>query len=571
MRRDLQVIVDSTYDGMIAVDKLGIITLFNKAAERLTGVLQKDALGKKVTEVILNTRLMHILETGDFELNRKQNLGNCKIVTNRMPVKDESGEIIGAVAVFRDITDLINWESEILDLKEMQSMLEAIFNATQDAISVVDQNGVNVMINPAYTRLTGLTEKDIIGKPARADIVEGQSIHLEVLETMKPVKSKKLKVGITKREVLASAAPIMVDGELRGSVGVLSDLSEIIQITQELKDAKSIIRKLEARYTFDDIIGNNEGMEEAIEKARKASELPVTVLLRGESGTGKEIFAHSIHNSSDRKFKQFVRVNCAALTETLLESELFGYEDGAFTGARKGGKKGLFEQADGGTIFLDEIGDISANTQVKLLRVLQEKEVVRVGGVKPIHIDVRVIAATNMDLERAIEESRFREDLYYRLNIFPIIIPPLRERKDDIKPLVINAIRKFNLEYGRNVEDVDEEALGVLKGHPWNGNVRELENVIGRCIINMKLHENVIKRTHLPGLYVRDIGSEKITTAPSFDNDGLERLEAVLEQVEKRHLTSILEKTNGNKTEAARMLDISIRNLYYKMKKYHLD
>lgn len=571
MRRDLQVIVDSTYDGMIAVDKLGVITLFNKAAERLTGVLQKDALGKKVTEVILNTRLMHILETGDFELNRKQNLGNCKIVTNRMPVKDESGEIIGAVAVFRDITDLINWESEILDLKEMQSMLEAIFNATQDAISVVDQNGVNVMINPAYTRLTGLTEKDIIGKPARADIVEGQSIHLEVLETMKPVKSKKLKVGITKREVLASAAPIMVDGELRGSVGVLSDLSEIIQITQELKDAKSIIRKLEARYTFDDIIGNNEGMEEAIEKARKASELPVTVLLRGESGTGKEIFAHSIHNSSDRKFKQFVRVNCAALTETLLESELFGYEDGAFTGARKGGKKGLFEQADGGTIFLDEIGDISANTQVKLLRVLQEKEVVRVGGVKPIHIDVRVIAATNMDLERAIEESRFREDLYYRLNIFPIIIPPLRERKDDIKPLVMNAIRKFNLEYGRNVEDVDVEALGVLKGHSWNGNVRELENVIGRCIINMKLHENVIKRTHLPGLYVRDIGGEKIMAAPAFGNDGLERLEAVLEQVEKRHLTSILEKTNGNKTEAARILDISIRNLYYKMKKYHLE
>lgn len=571
MRRDLQVIVDSTYDGMIAVDKLGVITLFNKAAERLTGVLQKDALGKKVTEVILNTRLMHILETGDFELNRKQNLGNCKIVTNRMPVKDESGEIIGAVAVFRDITDLINWESEILDLKEMQSMLEAIFNATQDAISVVDQNGVNVMINPAYTRLTGLTEKDIIGKPARADIVEGQSIHLEVLETMKPVKSKKLKVGITKREVLASAAPIMVDGELRGSVGVLSDLSEIIQITQELKDAKSIIRKLEARYTFDDIIGNNEGMEEAIEKARKASELPVTVLLRGESGTGKEIFAHSIHNSSDRKFKQFVRVNCAALTETLLESELFGYEDGAFTGARKGGKKGLFEQADGGTIFLDEIGDISANTQVKLLRVLQEKEVVRVGGVKPIHIDVRVIAATNMDLERAIEESRFREDLYYRLNIFPIIIPPLRERKDDIKPLVMNAIRKFNLEYGRNVEDVDGEALGVLKGHSWNGNVRELENVIGRCIINMKLHENVIKRTHLPGLYVRDIGGEKIMAAPAFGNDGLERLEAVLEQVEKRHLTSILEKTNGNKTEAARILDISIRNLYYKMKKYHLE
>lgn len=570
MRRDLQVIVDSTYDGMIAVDENGIITLFNKAAERLTGILQKDALGMLVTDVILNTRLMHILETGELELNRKQNLGSSKIVTNRMPVKDENGKIIGAVAVFRDITDLINWETEILDLKEMQSMLEAIFNATQDAISVVDQNGINVMINPAYTRLTGLTEKDIIGKPAKADIVEGQSIHLEVLTTKKPVKSKKLKVGITKKEVLASAAPIIVDGELRGSVGVLSDLSEIIKITQELKDAKSIIRKLEARYTFDDIIGNDIGMKEAIEKAKRASELPVTVLLRGESGTGKEIFAHSIHNSSDRRFNQFVRVNCAALTETLLESELFGYEEGAFTGAKKGGKKGLFEQADGGTIFLDEIGDISANTQVKLLRVLQEREVVRVGGVKSIRIDVRVIAATNMDLEKAITENKFREDLYYRLNIFPIIIPPLRHRKDDIIYLALNSVRKFNVEYGRHVEEIDEEAIEVLKENQWNGNVRELENVIGRCIINMKVNETVIQKKHLPNLYNKEISSTKLNNIENIKEPIGMNLQEIIDEAEKNYIIKVLEVNNGNKTDAAKILNVSIRNLYYKLKKYNI-
>lgn len=570
MRKDLQVILDSTYDGMIAVDKEGIITLFNTAAERLTGIDRKEAIGKKVAEVVVNTRLMYILNTGEYELNRKQDLGNNKIITNRMPVKDDQGVIIGAVAVFRDITDMINWKSEIVDLKEMQSMLEAILYATQDAISVVDQNGVNVMINPAYTRLTGLRERDIIGKPATADIVEGDSIHMKVLETKKPVKNRKLKVGINKKDVLATAAPIMVDGELRGSVGVLSDLSKLIKISEELKDAQRIIRKLEARYTFDDIVGENLLMKDAIEKAQKASELPVTVILRGESGTGKEIFAHAIHNSSDRRFNQFVRVNCAAITESILESELFGYVEGAFTGAKKGGRKGLFEQANGGTIFLDEIGDISASTQVKLLRVLQEKEVVRVGSVKPIPIDVRVITATNMNLEEAINDGTFREDLYYRLNVFPIHIPPLRARKDDLELLVENAIRKFNLEYGRSVNDISESALQVLERHSWNGNVRELENVIGRCIINMQYHETTIEIRHLPHLYAEVGGME--------ESEKLERLEErptnlklALEDAEKLYIQKVLRISKHNRTKAAEVLDISIRSLYYKMKKYNIQ
>lgn len=570
MRKDLQVILDSTYDGMIAVDKEGIITLFNSAAERLTGIDRKKAIGKEVAKVVANTRLMYILETGEYELNRKQDLGNNKIITNRMPVKDDKDNIIGAVAVFRDITDMINWKSEIVDLKEMQSMLEAILYATQDAISVVDQKGINVMINPAYTRLTGLREKDIIGKPATADIVEGDSIHLKVLATKKPVKNKKLKVGINKKDVLATAAPIIVDGELRGSVGVLSDLSKLIKISEELKDAQRIIRKLEARYTFDDIVGENILMKEAIDKAHKASELPVTVILRGESGTGKEIFAHAIHNNSDRRFNQFIRVNCAAITESILESELFGYVEGAFTGAKKGGKKGLFEQADGGTIFLDEIGDISASTQVKLLRVLQEKEVVRVGSVKPIPIDVRVITATNMNLEEAISDGVFREDLYYRLNVYPIHIPPLRARKDDLELLVENSIRKFNLEYGRSVNDISPSALQVLERHSWNGNVRELENVIGRCIINMQYHENTIEISHLPHLYAEIGGAE--------ENENFERVEEVptnlklaLEDAEKLYIQKVLRHSKHNRTEAAKILEISIRSLYYKMKKYNIS
>lgn len=572
MRRELEVILDSTHDAMIAVDKQGIITLFNKAAEKLTGIDSKYALGKPVKEVILNTRLMHILETGDYELNRQQDLGNIKIVTNRMPVKDENGQIIGAVAVFRDVTDILGLATEITNLKEMQSMLEAIFNSTQDAISVVDQNGINVMVNPAYTELTGLSEEDVLGKPATVDLVEGQSVHMKVLATKKPIKNARLIVGSNKREVIATAAPIIVDGELRGSVGVLHDVSEIIKLNKELNVAKQIIRKLEAKYTFDDIVGQNELILKAIEKAKKAASTPATVILRGESGTGKELFAHAIHNESDRKFNQFVRVNCAALSESLLESELFGYEEGAFTGAKKGGKKGLFEQANGGTIFLDEIGDISFNTQAKLLRVLQEREIVRVGGTKPIPIDVRIITATNLDLEKAVEEGRFREDLYYRLNFIPINIPALRYRKDDIYSLVIHFIKKFNQEYGRRINDITKEALDILKAHDWPGNVRELENIIGRAIINMKHCESVIDAKHIP-LINSDVKYEKQNTLQTEVIDDLEdiTLEEAVSKLEKELITKTLIKYKNNKTKTAKALGISIRNLYYKMEKYNIN
>lgn len=424
MKKEIEIILNSTHDAMIAVDDKGIITLFNKAAEKLTKLKAEGVIGRYVADVIETTRLPYILKTGKSELNRKQPLGDINIITNRMPVKDEKGNIIGAVAVFRDITEILELAEEITNLKEMQSMFRAIFNSTQDAISVVDQNGIGVLVNPAYTRLTGLAVKDVVGKYCTVDIAEGESIHLKVLRTKESVKGARLRVGPNKKVVIVDAAPIIVRGELKGSVAVIHDITEIKRLTAELDHAKQIIRKLEAKYTFEDIVGSHEKLVNAIEKAKIAAQTPATVILRGESGTGKELFAHAIHNASNRKYSQFVRVNCAAISENILESELFGYEEGAFTGAVKGGKVGLFERAHGGTIFLDEIGEIKMSTQAKLLRVLQEKEIVRVGGTKPISIDVRVIAATNLDLEKAVKEGKFREDLYYRLNVIPIKIPP---------------------------------------------------------------------------------------------------------------------------------------------------
>ncbi len=571
MERDIELILNSTHDAMIGVNTEGIITLFNKAAVRLTEIPSEEAMGKYVADVIKDTRLPFILETGKSELNQQQKLGSIKIITNRMPVKDKQGKIIGAIAVFRDITEVIELAEEITNLKEMQSMLAAIFNATQDAISVVDQNGLGVMINPAYTRITGLSEKDVIGKPATVDIAEGESLHMKVIKTKKPIKGALLKVGPAHKEVLVNAAPIIVDGELRGSVGVIHDLSEITKLSDELKNAKDIIRSLEAKYTFEDIIGKDPLLLAAVDKARKAAEIPITVLLRGESGTGKEIFAHSIHNESERKYSKFIRVNCSAIPETLLESELFGYEEGAFTGAKKGGRKGLFEEANGGTIFLDEIGEIPPGTQSKLLRVLQEKEFVRVGGTKSIDINVRVIAATNVDLETAIDSGRFRADLYYRLNVLPIKIPSLRMRKGDIYDLSIFFIKKFNQQYGRNVQDISHQAVQELKAYNWPGNVRELDNFIGRAIINMRINDTVILETHLPQFErLAKVGDMPVVHNESYEDISM-TLESIMEKSEKHYIVQIMKECDNNKTKAAKLMDISLRSLYYKLEKYGLE
>lgn len=560
-------IVDSIHDGIIAIDPDERIILLNRSAQKILKIEGDKAIGKKVGEVVPNTRLPIVLRTGAPELNQLQELEDTTIVTNRMPVFDGSGKIIGAVAVFRDITEVKHLAEEVTNLRELHGLLEAIINSTQDAISVVDAHGKGILVNKAYTRIVGLTKEDVIGKPATVDIAEGESVHYQVLKTGKPIKGVPMKVGPNKREVIVHAAPIIVEGRLKGSVAVIHDVSEIKKLTEELEYVKRRMRHLEAKYTFDDILGESRAIKEAIEAAMNAAKTNATVLLRGESGTGKELFAHAIHNSSERRHNQFIRVNCSALTDSLLGSELFGYADGAFTGARRGGRKGLFEEANGGTIFLDEIGEIGLNHQAMLLRVLNEKEIIRVGESKPIPVDVRVIAATNINLEKAVEEGRFRKDLYYRLNVVPIYIPPLRERKTDIPILAEHFIRKYNQEYGRAVEAIDKEALNVLMEYDWPGNIRELENVISRAIINMEFGESVIEKRHLPRFYFQQKRGDSSTIA----GGGISKpLKEIIEEAEKEAIKGALEKTGGNRNEAARILGISVRNLFYKLKKYDL-
>ena len=452
---------------------------------------------------------------------------------------------------------------------DYQGMLEAVFLATQDAISVVNEKGEHILVNPAYTKITGIEPDDVIGKNALFDIEEGESLHMKVLTTKKSVENTKLKIRPSGKTVVAQAAPIIVNGAMKGSVAVLHDISGIKDLTDKLEEAEKKLRELTYKYKPEDIIGESDSIKEVKKLIEKAAKVPATILLRGESGTGKELFANSIHAQSSRSNNSFVRVNCAALSDSLLESELFGYEEGSFTGALKGGKKGLFEEADKGTIFLDEISEISLNTQAKLLRVLQEKEIMRVGSNKNIPIDARVIAATNADLVKSVKEGKFREDLFYRLSILPINIPPLRDRKEDIPLLSKRFIVKFNDEYGRNIADISNDALKELMAHDWPGNVRELENIIGRSIIYMNMNEKVIEKIHLPQLYTSQVQNNDNCLLTVYDE--VTTLDNVINKAESDYIKSIYMKYNKNKTHTAKILGISLRSLYYKMEKYGIS
>jgi two-component system response regulator AtoC len=316
----------------------------------------------------------------------------------------------------------------------------------------------------------------------------------------------------------------------------------------------SLRQRLEDRYRFENIIAKSSKMQRVIEVIKVVARSSATVLITGESGTGKELVARAIHSQSGRRSKPFVAVSCAALPESLLESELFGHEKGSFTGAYAQ-KKGKFEFANGGTLFLDEVGEMSANIQVHLLRVLEEKEFTRVGGNEPIKVDVRVISATNKDLRKAIEKQEFREDLYYRLNVVNIELPPLRERKEDIPLLAEHFLHKFAVENRKEVTEFSPEAIEFLLDYDWPGNVRELENAIERAIILSK--DSPITTADLPQENLLPVGST--STGKN------------LKEVEKSHILNILRETGENYSEAARILGVSRMTLYNKAKEYGFD
>jgi len=450
-----------------------------------------------------------------------------------------------------------------LDYKEI---LNVILNNAYEWLVIIDDKGYIMMMSKGY--------KEFIG-----DMVpEGKHV-TEVIENTKLhdiVKTGKTQIGeiqiIKGQQVIASRLPIIKDNKIIGAIGkvIFKDITDfydmskkIITMEKEIKYYKDQLKKQKsAKYSFSNIIGESKSLIEVKNICQRAAMSDSNVLIMGESGTGKELFAHAIHNASDRASGPFVKINCAAIPSELLESELFGYEGGAFTGAKKEGKVGKFELANGGSIFLDEIGDMPLQMQVKLLRVLQEREIERIGSTKTRPINVRIISATNKNLEEEVKSGNFREDLYYRLNVMSVNIEPLRKRKDDIRPLAKALVKKLSSQMGVHVDSISEKAMAALEAYDWPGNIRELENVIERSI-NLLDSDRIIKVSTLP-VHITQSHKTHVYIAGST-------LKEQLYDVEKSIILECLNENQGNKQKTANDLDMSRTSLYQKLKSYGID
>jgi PAS domain S-box-containing protein len=559
---ELNAILDGSNNSIIAINKEGRVIVYNKAAEKVLKVPTWEAIGRPIEELIPHTRLPEIVLTGKPQIGQRFVFDNSTFITNRTPIV-RNGEVIGAVAIFQDITELQNIMEELTQVKEYQKILETILDNAYDGIVVVDANGIITMFNKAYAEFLKIPREKAVGKHV-TQVIENTRMHIVA-------QTGKAEIGDVQRihgnDMVCMRLPIEKDGKIFGAVGkvMFKDIKELTALAHkvsklqtELEYYKDVVKQYQgARFTFQNIVGNSPQIQEIKTMAMRVARNNSTVLIRGESGTGKELFAHAIHYESSRKNGPFVKVNCAAIPENLLESELFGYEEGAFTGAKKGGKIGKFELANKGTIFLDEIGDMSLSMQVKLLRVLQEKEIERVGGTKSIPVDVRVLAATNRNLEELMEKNLFRSDLYYRLNVVELKIPPLRYRKEDIPALIHYLLEKLCTSMGYPVLQIDKEAVQCLVNYHWPGNIRELENVLERCL-NL-VEGGTINVVHLP-FHIRRPESEGADSSLLLKN--------LLEETERMAIIKALEVCQGNKIKAAKMLGICRANIYQKLEKY---
>ena len=448
---------------------------------------------------------------------------------------------------------------------DAQILLEILENA-DNAVIIIDCKGTVVYINRFYAEHMNIKLEKLMGRNLYD--IEPQAKLLRVMEDgggrdndeVEYIKSLNIdSVGL--------AFPLYDSRKEKvGACAIFKDVTQVVELTRKLQKSKEMVQYLasqleasELPISFQSYISQNKDLQKTLSLAAKVANTNCTILIQGESGVGKEVMAKCIHNASSRKERPMIKVNCASIPENLLESELFGYEEGAFTGARKGGKLGKFELANKGTILLDEIGDMSLTMQSKLLRVLQEKELERVGGTKTIKLDVRVIAATNQNLEEMVEKNEFRSDLYYRLHVVPIHIPALRYRREDIMPLVRYFIERNG---GDESTDLTPGAARMLEEYGWPGNVRELQNVIEYAMI-VKTGD-ILEIKDFPQ-YLRGDGAED---GPA--EDGPCRLKDAVERLEKSMMQRALKRNNGNKSMAINELGLSRRSFYEKLEKYGL-
>ncbi|GAB3805213.1 sigma-54 interaction domain-containing protein [Virgibacillus kimchii] len=525
----------------------------------LQSILKKDETGKKIASVFAVWK-----ESSCGKLIHAEYKDHSFIFISGKEQGDEHKELHGIESAMLGV--LLN-ENE--KLKTLNRELDTIIENSYDGIYITDRNGVTLKTNSAIERITGIPKEYYVGKNVSALIKRGI---LKSSVTKKVLKHKRMVSVVQKNyrgnETLLTGSPIYNDdGEIDKIVTNIRDLSDLNELQAELAKVNELNKKYKQELErlkngsniSDDIIAESKEMQVIFDTAARIADIDATVLILGETGVGKDVLANYIFSQSRRSEEgELIKVNCGAIPADLLESELFGYEGGAFTGASKKGKPGMFELANNGILFMDEIGELSLSLQVKLLRVLQEKEIQRVGGTRRKKVNVRVIAATNRNLQKMVEKGEFREDLYYRINVIPIHIPPLRDRRSDIIPLMNSFLLKFNEKYNLN-KSFDEDLRSFFFSHSWTGNIRELSNLIERLIVTAR--QNVVSVSDLPPEYQQN-GAEA--------ESSIGTLKETVEMAEKRILSLAANKFN-NTYEIAEALKSSQPTIVRKLKKYNID
>jgi len=568
--KELPHIFDSTHNGVSIIDETGTIVVYNRAAGMMLDKNPNEMLGRFIGDVFPNAweDLEKILKNGISQIGKKITLGNSTIVANRTPIFEDN-RVVGAISVFQDISEYENIAHQLESYKKFNTQLNAIINSSFDGLWICDHEGKVVRINKASETINGIKADQIVGKRMETLIREGmidRSVTLEVLKNRTGVTIiQNLKNG---KQILVTGNPVFDDhGEISLVVVNERDITNLNKLRNDLEESKALASRYRSELSLMDkqasllseAVIRSEIMHKVLNRSMKVAQVDSTVLIQGETGVGKGFLARLIHRASPRNEGPFIRVDCGAIPETLIESELFGYEKGAFTGARTEGKPGLFELAEGGTLFLDEIGDLPLTVQVKLLRFLEENNIMRVGGTSIRKVDARVIAATHRNLKAMVEKGEFRKDLFFRLNVVPIHIPPLRERREDIPPLINFFLNDLNHKHSTE-KTILPRAIDCLCQYPFSGNIRELSNLV----------ERVVVLTQDQDIHMEDLPSHVRHPDPSTDvwpGGDDSNLPNAVAKTEKEMIIRAL-RTCGTQRKAARILGIDQSTLARKAKRY---
>jgi PAS domain S-box-containing protein len=513
----LKCCLDSLPNPVIAIDSNNLVNVFNQAAEKALQLSADKAVNQNIMDVLPESTLNDVLDTGETLSFVRIGTNSGTFLSNQSPIINQ-GKVVGAVAVLQNLSELDSIIAESEHTKSLNSALDAVFDSTHDGLYITDGKGVTLKVNKGFERLTGVKASKCIGRSMEELVQEGifsRSGTLTAIEKKQRV-TLTLKTS-TGQTILITSTPIFNDeGSIVLVVSNAKDITEIKGLHRKLERVQGLTRFYQTELqqlkiqNSKQLVVNSNKMRELLNMVIRVAEVDSTVLIQGESGVGKELIADIIHANSTRKSGPLIKINCGAIPENLLESELFGYEPGAFSGANRNGKAGLFELASGGVIFLDEIGDMPLNLQVKLLRAIQDMKVCRVGGVKAIHMDLRIMAGTNRNLREMVQKGLFREDLFYRLNVVPIHVPPLRERKEDIPVLCSYFVKMFNDKYHME-KRLAPEVIQCFMEYDWPGNVRELENLIERMTVTTA--NDIISVKDLPA-WLGNLNSEEKQIIP---------------------------------------------------------